>query len=434
MINKLISGVLIQDILNLVFNILKALFTAIYTIILVLLKIIKKILTKLIAKKLDKQLAKIGKHLVVRTTNIEPNTITFITAQGEYTCNPKYIAEEILRRKLPYKISWIVRSGALGPYPPEFKLVKDRTPGYYREIAKSKIVIQNAHTLQKNYTQKNEDQYWLQTWHGSLGLKKLEGAGGDEKFYNKMVKLDNEQTDYIISNSQFEDNVFSGSYWSSVPSLRLGHARNDILFNTDSDTHKYLRKKVLKRLGVEDTGQKFLLYAPTHDDSNPYQAFGNLNLEDLRKLLGDKFGGSWEILIRTHNNNKKKSDTWLSGMPTYCHNASFYPDMQELLLLADAGLTDYSSWICDFILTRKPSFLFGLNIEKYEKTRGFYHKFEDTPFSIATNNAELLNNISEFNQNVYESKIDTFLEACESIDDGNASKRIVDEIEKLMSS
>ena len=36
------------------------------------------------------------------------NKILFKTFNGAYTCNPKYIAEEILRQNLPYELVWVV--------------------------------------------------------------------------------------------------------------------------------------------------------------------------------------------------------------------------------------------------------------------------------------------------------------------------------------
>ena len=428
MINKLISGKPVTKFTDGFFRI----FEIVLRIFTILIKLIKKAVGMFFSANIDRVLSKLGKKLVTRQTTVKPNSIVLTTVQGEYTCNPKYIAEEILRRKLPYDVTWVLRGSALGPFPTEFNLVRDASPDYYRAIAAAKVVVQNGHAIQKNDVKKNKGQHWIQTWHGSLGLKRLEGAGGDNRFYAKMQMLDNRDTDYIISNSEFEDNVYRGSYWTKTPIKRLGHARTDILFDRSKETADYLRKKVLKRLDIEDRGQKFLLFAPTHDDKNPYQAFGNLDLDKMQKVLSKKFGGDWEILIRTHNNNKRKSSQWLAGLPIYCHNASFYPDMQELQIVADIGLTDYSSWICDYIHTRKPSFLFGPNIKKYEKKRGFYHKFSNTPFSIATNNKELLENIKNFDNTLYNKKIDSFLEDCVSVDDGKSAARAVDLIEELM--
>lgn len=352
--------------------------------------------------------------------------------QGEYTCNPKYIAEEILRRRLPYKITWVQRGQSVGPYPAEFEFVNHDSAAYFRAIAGAKVVIQNGHSMQRSGAQKGSSQYWLQTWHGSLGLKRLEGAGGDHKFYKRMRKLDNAQTDFVLTNSTFEDQVFTNTYWSDVPKPMLGHARNDILFDKSQETTDALRKKVLDRLGVVDSGQKFLLYAPTHNDDDGSTPLSGVDIVGLCTALAGKFGGTWEILIRTHHSNKQASDAQIAGLPRYCHNASFYPDMQELLMVADAGVTDYSSWICDYIHTGKPSFLFSTDLEGYTQQRGFYHDFADTPFTMATTNRQLLDNIERFDQRLFDQKISEFLKLCGSIDDGESASRIVDKIEELM--
>jgi CDP-glycerol glycerophosphotransferase len=118
-------------------------------------------------------------------------------------------------------------------------------------------------------------------------------------------------------------------------------------------------------------------------------------------------------------------------MPSYVHNASSFPDMQELLIVSDAGVTDYSSWILDYLITRKPGFLFGSNIGEYEISRGFYHDFADTPFELATTNDELLANIASFDQLAYETRIEKFFDACQLMDDGLASSRIADFVLEL---
>lgn len=387
-----------------------------------------------LTSRVDALLSKAGKRLVARKTPVDDSSIVLIAMQGEYTCNPKYIAEEILRRGLPYEITWVLRGQSVGPYPGEFRFVEHNTPDFFQAIASAKIVIQNGHSMQRSGAQKGPSQYWLQTWHGSLGLKKLEGAGGDYKFYRRMQELDNTQTDIVLTNSTFEDKVFTDTYWPDVQKLMLGHARNDVLFDRSQKTADELRQKVLDRLGITDTGQKFLLYAPTHDDNNKSVVLSGIDTVRLRSALAAKFGGTWEILIRTHNTNKRQSDASLAGLPAFCHNASFYPDMQELLVVADAGMTDYSSWVCDYILTNKPSFLFSTNFGSYTQQRGFYHDFADTPFTMATSNQELLDNIERFDQEVYDRKIADFLEMCGSIDDGRAASRIVDKLEELMSS
>ena len=387
-----------------------------------------------LAARVDAWLANVGKRRIARDTNVDNRSIVMLAMQGEYTCNPKYIAEEILRRGLPYEITWVLRDWSIGPFPESFRFVAHGTTPYFQALARAKIVIQNGHTVQISGAHKGANQYWLQTWHGSLGLKRLEGAGGDPGFYERMRHLDNTQTDLVFTNSRFEEQVFTNTYWPDVEKPMLGHARNDLLFDRSFETASTLRRRVLDRLSIVDRGQNFLLYAPTHNDNAGSNPLSGIDIPALRSMLAQKFDGEWEVLIRTHHSDKMESDPLLAGLPASCHNASFYPDMQELLVVADAGISDFSSWVCDYILANKPVFLFSSNLEAYSNSRGFYHDFADTPFTMATSNALLLQDIENFNQETYDRKIVAFLERCESVEDGMSAARIVDRIERLMQS
>ena len=106
--------------------------------------------------------------------------------------------------------------------------------------------------------------------------------------------------------------------------------------------------------------------------------------------------------------------------------------MQELLAITDVGITDYSSWICDFVLTKKPAFLFATDISAYENERGFYYPLKTTPFPLATSNDELMENILNFDEKSYVEKCDNFIaeKGCE--ENGSAAFETVNKIIQLM--
>ena len=95
-------------------------------------------------------------------------------------------------------------------------------------------------------------------------------------------------------------------------------------------------------------------------------------------------------------------------------------------------MTDYSSWIYDFLLTKRPGFIYAQDIDKYYNERGFYFSLYDTPFSVATNNTELIENIMQFDPVVYQSNVQKFLEEKGCIEDGNASLRMAKKIKELL--
>lgn len=429
MFSKILEGTLTKGIVDLFFKTIPELFTK---LVLTLIRILRVSILLPVAKKADAAFSRVGKRFLARNTKVDPEIVLFITDEKEYTCNAKYITEELLKRKLPYRIIWSIGATTRGPFPQEIEFVESGTANYFKTIAKAKVVIQNGHVMQHQRVAKNPGQFWIQTWHGSLGFKKLEGAGGMQSLFEKLRKLDMKQTDFVITNSDFEADVFNGTYWPNVPQQRLGHPRNDVLFNTSKETSEGLRTKVLNRLGIQDSDQKFLLFGPTHDDANPDQPFLNLDFNALRETLTQKFGGTWQILIRTHVRNHSKTASWLAGTPEYCVDASLYPDIRDLMVVADVALTDYSSWICDYLITRKPSFLVAGNLAQYEKSRGFYHDFNDTPFALAGSNQELQDQIMAFDESDYNRKTEDFFARCGLMDDGHASERTADFVIDLM--
>ena len=115
-------------------------------------------------------------------------------------------------------------------------------------------------------------------------------------------------------------------------------------------------------------------------------------------------------------------------------DASDYNDMQELLAAVDVGITDYSSWIFDFIATRRPGFIYARDIEQYINSRGFYYPLSETPFSIASSDEQLCANIMKFDEEDYAKRLQAFFVGKGYFEDGTASKQTADfilkEIEK----
>ena len=70
-------------------------------------------------------------------------------------------------------------------------------------------------------------------------------------------------------------------------------------------------------------------------------------------------------------------------------------------MISDIGMTDYSSWAYDFVLTRRPLFIYASDLDEYNNERGLYYPLESTPFPVAENNEMLLNNVRQFDDVAY---------------------------------
>ena len=268
----------------------------------------------------------------------------------------------------------------------------------------------------------------IQTWHGSLGIKRFDKGVNSGKAWVKAAELSSKLTDFCISNSTFEDCVLKDSFWNKSKIITVGHPRNDVFFLDESHKDK-LRKKVINKLKIKGN-YKYVLYAPTFRDAKNFDCY-DLNYEELIKRLQIKYGGNWKVLVRFHPTVRELSTGKLKTNKNII-DVTKYTDIQELMVLCDIAITDYSSWIYDFVLSRKPGFIFATDMELYNNERGFYYPLETTPFPIATNNDELMENILAFDDSIYQIRIDKFLIDKGCVEDGKASYRVVEKIKDII--
>lgn len=353
---------------------------------------------------------------------INDKQIMFFTFQGEYTCNPKYICEQIHKVDSSMRCVW-VECDKKAQFPEYVTVVKFGTSQYYKELYKSKVLIENAFNYTKRFFVKKKSQIGIQTMHGSLGIKKIGVDANKSKKRNHRGFRSAKYTDYIISNSDFENMVYHTSFWENTPVKMLGHARNDILFQNNEATVA----KVRKFYNIESDA-KLLLYAPTFMRNNK-ETIENIDYMRLRKALSAKFGGNWYIIERLHPRDVRNSK---DNEDKYVLNGNKYADIQELMIAADFGITDYSSWIYDYVLTEKPGIIYAPDIKEYSDSTGFYYPINTTPFPIAVNNAELIDQIDKWSSDTYRADVKNFIKDKGCVDDGNASSRIVELLKNLI--
>ena len=368
---------------------------------------------------------------------IEENKIVFDNFNGgSYGCNPKYITEELLRRNKNYDIVWLVRSvkkeTEKNVFPQGIRLVGYGTKQGLKELASAKLWVDNQrknYFIKKGLTKK-QGQYFIQTWHGSLGIKKLDADV--EAFTNEFkqewvqrAQFDSSMWDYLLTNSEFENNIFRRALWFNNEIKQFGHPRNDIFFKDPTP----VRQKVFSYFEIPEN-KNILLYVPSFRDDGDLECY-KLDYENVLKTLEQKFGGEWVCIARLHPKAKKYHNLILPENQNVL-DGTLYPDIQELLVSSDCAVTDYSSCIFDFILSRKAGFIFATDIDKFNNDRGFYYPLEQTPFPISSDNKTLIQNIKDFDYNKYRQNVEDFIKNKGCMEDGHASERTADLIEEIM--
>lgn len=361
------------------------------------------------------------------TSKVDNKKIVFMTFNNDYMCNQKYICEEILRQNLPLDLVWETTPAKIksGQYPEGVRTVIRGSYESFKEAATAKVWVDNALCFTWNPFPKKKEQFYLQTWHGSLGLKRIGKEQVGNQRWSFAATLAGKWTDLCVSNSSFETEVFRQTHWPKTPIQELGHARNDIFF-ADETTKAKIKTQVCQFYDIPEDA-KIALYAPTFRNADDVDCY-DLDHSRFLNALEKKFGGNWVLLNRYHFKTKAARKKRIEDERIL--SATTYPDIQELMVAADVGITDYSSWICDFVLTGRPGFIYAPDLKEYDQERGFYYPLTETPFPIAESNQELEQKIMDFDHARYEAKRQEFLQARGCVEDGTAAKKIVEIIKE----
>ena len=352
------------------------------------------------------------------------NKIVIRTFEGrKFGDNPQFIAESILKKDSKIKIIWLKNVDSSYKVPKGIKVVEDKGIRKFYEYYTAKVWI-DTHRINK-YLIKRKNQLVIETWHGGLGIKKIDG---DVPKFRKIKKLMDEIenmckiTDIFISNSTHLTNIYRSAFGYKGKIWKCGYPKNDILIKGAFD----VQSKVKQYYGI-DNNRKIIVYAPTFRDKNRFKGFDStlydIDYEKLYIALKEKTGKEWSILVKHHPFliNRKKANEFCGE---HVINANMYPDMQELILSADAFISDYSSCIFDAGLREIPCFTYAKDFEYFKKDRGVYYEMEELPFPYARNNDELISNIYQFDYGKYLSKWKKFVKKTGLYENGDASENI----------
>jgi CDP-ribitol ribitolphosphotransferase len=108
-------------------------------------------------------------------------------------------------------------------------------------------------------------------------------------------------------------------------------------------------------------------------------------------------------------------------------DVSDHPDINELMLVSDILITDYSSAIYEFALLRRPMVFFAPDYEAYERERGFYFDYRTgVPGPIFETTAALA---AYLRAGIFDlERIERFRRESFDVADGRSTARVTDEL------
>lgn len=361
---------------------------------------------------------------------LEEKTIFFEAFQGRLVaCSPKamYLAAVNHPDYADYTFVWSVRNPKNHKElkaMPRTKVIKWGTKTHLRVLATAKYWVTNS--TMPVYVTPSQDQVFIQTWHGTP-LKRLgcdlthsENSAQNLREIHKQYLSQGKKISTFLSPSEFYTQKIGSAYRQPAQKfVHCGYPRNDFLFNyTPEDV-----ARVKEKLGIP-SGKKVLLYAPTFRDNNYERGKGfHYDLGIDLALLQQTLGGDYVVLFRTHYFVVDKFD--LKPYEGFIIDVSRYDDINELYIVSDMLVTDYSSVFFDYANLNRPMLFFMYDYELYKgQLRDFYIDVTTLPGPIVYENDQLGKAILELEQSfVYDEAYKEFNKIYNTYNDGQSSIR-----------
>jgi len=283
--------------------------------------------------------------------------------------SPRAIYEAMIRdcRFKEYKFVWAFIDPDKIDVPKGTK-VKCDTLRYFITALKARVWVTNS-SIERGLDFKGKHTFYFDTWHGTPIKKMGADVSSESKSFIGKGKW---EVDVFTCQGEFEANIF-GRVFKTIGRGKMkiiGLPRNDIYANYSKDDVTAIKNK----LNISND-KRVILYAPTYreyDKSGSVQCQISIpiNIKKWEKELGNEF----TLLFRAHyevarNLNIQDND--------FIKDMSNYPQLDELMIVSDMLISDYSSIYFDYSIMHKPMLCFCYDYDRYAKERGMYFDIRD---------------------------------------------------------
>ncbi len=367
--------------------------------------------------------------LLKKICKINNKQILFVSYGGrKFDDSPKAIYDEICRRKEfdDWNLFWAFVEPELYNIPRGSKIKID-TLVFLKVLLTSHIWVSNS-GMTRGVEYNDKRIIKIETWHGSV-LKK--GCGDENSHVLGGKRKKHCAVDLATircAQSEIDVDVLSWLFNASKDSfVKAGFPRNDELANSTEEDKVNARKI----LGIP-FDKKVILYMPTWrqydlDPSNNIFCKPPINIDYWRNELGKDY----ILLIRTHY---AVSSALALNDDEFVKNVSNYPKINDLYLVSDILISDYSSAIIDYSILERPIFCFAYDYEKYLEKIGLYLDLEkELPEHFYKTEKDLINKISCIDWNYSIDVAKHFKQKHANFANGYASQKVVDRVTSILS-
>lgn len=292
--------------------------------------------------------------------------ILFMCFGGKkYDDSPRAIYEAMAQdaRYAEYELVWAFRE------PDKFIIPKGRkvkadTFAFYKAALQAGCWITNT-AIERGLSFKSRHTLYVNTWHGTP----IKTIGTDIPSSGKAFQMKTRlKYDVVLAQGSYDAAIFEQAFGLPSDTIQItGLPRNDVLAE-GRDRQAELKRK----FGIKQD-QKVILYAPTFREYEKESGFVCVTRPPINLAAWQaRLGRDYVLLLRAHHEAARVILADVEKESSFIYNVSAYPDIQELFLMADVLVSDYSSVFFDYAITGRPMLSYAYDYERYAGERGMY--------------------------------------------------------------
>lgn len=352
----------------------------------------------------------------------QERTMLFCSFGGrKFDDSPRAIYEEVCSRKEfdDWRLIWAFVEPEKHDIPRGEKIQVD-TIAFFHALLFSQVWVSNS-GMDRGIELRSRKHICVETWHGTP-LKKIGGEENQNTLGGKSAAPKGKPDNRTIrcAQSEFDREIFARIFNADKDAILLSDLpRNDAILRYSDKEIEVIKTQ----LGI-DSKKKIILYTPTYreyliDENHENYIKPPIDLQKWEAVLGSEY----VLLIRAHYAVAKALDIHENS---FVKDVSNYPRLNDLYVVADMMISDYSSTYFDYALLDRPMLCFAYDQQEYEEKRGLYLSLEDTlPCRVDHTEDEVLDSILHMDMDQARIKTEKF-HARFAPHAGHASKAVVD--------
>lgn len=295
------------------------------------------------------------------------------------------------------------------------KFIELHTNAYLKALASAKYLVTD--TSFPPYYIKKEGQVYLNTWHGTP-LKAMGRSVPDREYALGNVQRNFYIADYLLYQNEFSKDVFFDDYMLNEvyrgKVLLSGYPRNSSFYRLDR------RDKIRKELNLKN--KQVMVYMPTWRGL----LHKKQNKEQVEKIFG--YLAHLDHHLKDNQVLYVKLHPFVKSGINYSellHIKEFPSDYEtyDFLNASDLLITDYSSIMFDYAVSKKKIILFTYDRKEYLGDRGIYIDLDEMDLPKVDTVDELVEEINK--EYTFYPK---FYERFCSLDSADAAKSVCDTV------